>query len=213
MKKDGFTLLEIVIVLGVIGILLAFLGPQLYTYFIEVKGESITQTTRTLKVELAHFWAQHNTWPLDNDPEPTVLCGNDAEGDPDLLGDARLSGEEGEENGNNNLDDGLFYNKRNTRFIDEKDLPIKSVTGGIILYRVDDVVAVTATGRDDVAIVFTVCPDSTGHEELFRLFDKEYDKKPDWHGAKKGLVQNRNATDDDDWNGPLTVVLFADVIG
>lgn len=161
-QKEGFTLFEMVIVLSVLGILTALIVPPLYTLFREAKEKSIAQTVRTLEIALGSFWAQQGAWPLDNDSEPTVFCGNKTEGDPDLLGDFRIIGEE-DNNDDDGADDGLFYNHQNKQYIREKDLPVKSVTGGIILYLVEDIVAATAKKRDDIAIVFTVCSNSKGH--------------------------------------------------
>lgn len=209
MKKNGFTLVEIVVVLMVMGVLLAFLAPYVPYFTNNSKVLRLQEDIKMIGVGLALFNADTGSYPPDDDPEPTDQCGEVS--DRDLVGDVFIEGGENQVEG----DSGLLYNAGKKHgwhgpYLDPKNPPQKSVIGGSMLYKIADFDDFFHTKRKDIALIFTVCPGTTGHEEIFRGLDEKIDRGD---GAKKGFVSVKNAANDDDFSsGNLVVIISPDAI-
>lgn len=209
MKKNGFTLVEIVVVLMVMSVLLAFLVPYVPYFTNNSKVLRLQEDIKMIEVWLALFNADTGSYPPDDDPEPTDQCGEVS--DRDLVGDVFIEGGENQVEG----DSGLLYNAGKKHgwhgpYLDPKNSPQKSVIGGSILYKISDFGDFFHTKRKDITLIFTVCPGTTGYEEIFRGLDQKLDKGD---GARKGFVSVENAANDDDFSsGDLRVIIIPDGI-
>lgn len=211
MKKyqNGFTLIEIVVVLSVVFILAAFLAPYVPPFIEKVKILKLQKDIETIEIGLTIFNVDTGSYPPDDDPEPTDQCGEVS--DRDLVGDVFIEGGENQVEG----DSGLLYNAGKKHgwhgpYLDPKNPPQKSVIGGSILYKIGDFGDFFHTKRKDIALIFTVCPGTTGYEEIFRGLDQKLDQG---NGAKKGFVSVENAANDDDFSsGNLRVIIIPDGI-
>ena len=209
MKKSGFTLIEIVVVLAVVSVLMAMLAPYMYSFTTSGKISVLGKGIETIATMLMRFDADIGSFPPDDDLEPSDQCGKVS--DRDLVGDTFIEGEENddEEEG----DSGLIYNAGNKKkwlgpYLDPKKPPQESIIGGSILYKIDDFGDFFHKNRKDVALIFTVCPGTVGHEAVFRGLDRKIDHGD---GAKKGFVLGEDASDNDDFSGPLVVIIFPDI--
>lgn len=215
MKKyqDGFTLIEIVIVLSVIAIFMAFLTPYLLSFVTESKIVALQKNIETIESALVRFSAHTGSFPADNDPEPNNQCGEET--DIDLVGDPVIENDESEDEGEGEEDSGLLYNAGNKDgwlgpYLDPKKPPKKAVTGGSILYKIDNFGDFFHENRMDIVLIITICPETTSHETIFRGLDKKLDQR---NGAQKGFIFIQNASDDNDFgSGNLVVVIFPDAI-
>ena len=212
MKRSGFTLIEMVVVLAVISILLATLAPYMYSFTTDWKINALRKDIETIEAMLMRFDADIGSFPPDNDPEPSDQCGKVS--DVDLVGDTFI---EGDGNGNDDEeegDSGLVYNAGNKKkwlgpYLDPKRSPQESATGGSILYKIDDFGDFFHKNRKDIVLIFTVCPGTVGHEAVFRGLDRKIDNG---NGAKEGFVLSEDASDHDDFSGSLIVIIFPDIV-
>ena len=80
-RKSGFTLVEILIVVIILGILAAVVIPQFSDASDDTRGASVMTNLKTIRSQLQLYKAQHNeTWPTDFDTMMTSFTdvdGND----------------------------------------------------------------------------------------------------------------------------------------
>ena len=63
-KERGFTLIEIIIVVAIIGILVAISLPQYQNYQIRRKVTEALVLSTSVKLALESYYADHGEWPL-----------------------------------------------------------------------------------------------------------------------------------------------------
>lgn len=206
--KEGYTLLELIIVIGAIFILMGVLAPILFPIFTQSKEVRLKEDTDTLEFALTRFYADVGQFPKDDSPPPTTVCGEEA--DIDLIGDKPIVNENSPED-DTGLDSGLVYNGANLKRWNGaylKKEPRTSVIGGSIYYHVFDYGNFSKANRKDVALEFTICNKSTeSPASIFEDMDRRYDDGK----ANSGLIFVKNAADQNDFGaGNLIVILFPD---
>jgi general secretion pathway protein G len=75
LKKRGFTLVEILIVVIILGILAAIVIPQFTNASSNARSSSVASTLQTLRGQLELFKIQHSDTPPDSTMLATVMTG------------------------------------------------------------------------------------------------------------------------------------------
>jgi type IV pilus assembly protein PilE len=75
-KKDGFTLIEVMIVIAVIGILMAIAIPNYQEYLLRAKLTDAGSSLSQLRVRLEQYFQDNRSYDLNPDPlKLTGICG------------------------------------------------------------------------------------------------------------------------------------------
>lgn len=81
-RESGFTLVELLIVVIILGVLAAIVIPQFSNAAEESKEASVASALRTVRACIERYKLQHNeTWPQD-DFVDQLIAGTDINGDP-----------------------------------------------------------------------------------------------------------------------------------
>jgi len=77
MKKNAFTLLELLVVVSVLGVLVAVILPNLVGVRARARDSALKNDMRQLKVALRMYYNDHQAYPRDDDNGKIVACGAD----------------------------------------------------------------------------------------------------------------------------------------
>ena len=66
-KEHGFTLIELIIVVAIIGILFAIALPQYQNYQVRTKVVEALVMVESVKTAIQVYHEEHGRWPLDNE--------------------------------------------------------------------------------------------------------------------------------------------------
>lgn len=75
MKKNAFTLLELLVVISVIGVLVAIILPNLVGVRARARDSALKSDMRQLKTALRMYYNDHQRYPADDDAGNIVACG------------------------------------------------------------------------------------------------------------------------------------------
>jgi general secretion pathway protein G len=76
MKKRGFTIMEILVVIGIIGLLAVFLVPNLMAAKDRAKEAAVKGVMRSVQLAVEAFEMENQTYPIDNNLPLESLCRN-----------------------------------------------------------------------------------------------------------------------------------------
>jgi type II secretion system protein G len=77
MKKNAFTLLELLVVVAVLGVLVAIMLPNLVGVRARARDSALKNDLHQLKVALRMYYNDHQSYPDDDDNGGIVACGDD----------------------------------------------------------------------------------------------------------------------------------------
>lgn len=75
MKKNAFTLLELLVVISVIGVLVAVILPNLVGVRARARDSALKNDMRQLKTALRMYYNDNQTYPADDNAGNIVACG------------------------------------------------------------------------------------------------------------------------------------------
>ncbi len=75
MKKNAFTLLELLVVIAVIGVLVAVILPNLVGVRARARDSALKNNLRQLKTALRMYYNDHQAYPNDDGAGNIVACG------------------------------------------------------------------------------------------------------------------------------------------
>ena len=76
MKKRGFTLIEVLVVITIIGILIAFLAPRLLNFQDRGKEVAVKAVMHSLQLSIESYNMENETYPVAKNTGVKSLCEN-----------------------------------------------------------------------------------------------------------------------------------------
>ncbi|SHJ70715.1 general secretion pathway protein G [Hathewaya proteolytica DSM 3090] len=75
MKKKGFTLIELIVVIAILGVLAAVLLPKFSGFTDDARGKSALTEAKNCQLAIEYFNGQHGKFPTTSDRDELVKCG------------------------------------------------------------------------------------------------------------------------------------------
>lgn len=76
MKRNGFTLIEILVVIGIIGLLAVFLVPNLFWARDRAKEAAVKTVMHSVQLAVEAYSMENNTYPVASNIDLKSLCEN-----------------------------------------------------------------------------------------------------------------------------------------
>lgn len=76
MKRHGFTMIELLIVMGIIGLLAIFLVPNLLGAKDRAKEAAVKGVMHSVQIAVEAYEMENQTYPLENNAGLETLCNN-----------------------------------------------------------------------------------------------------------------------------------------
>ncbi|HBV89016.1 MAG TPA: prepilin-type cleavage/methylation domain-containing protein [Desulfosporosinus sp.] len=110
-KQKGFTLVELIVVIAIIGILAGIMLPRYYSFTDDARMGAAISEAKSIRTMGETFYAKYGEWPKVDDPEDAtfkIQTGVDGSDNPIYTDSPTFSGTIDELDGEDRLDDGAF---------------------------------------------------------------------------------------------------------